>query len=87
MKKWFVYIVECSDGSYYTGVTTSLSRRLNEHNNTSKGAKYTKTRRPVEIVYWCEYDSRSDAQKEEYRIKKLSRAQKGLLIISNFHAL
>ena len=87
MKTWYTYIVQCADGTYYTGITTELSRRLNEHNNTNKGAKYTKTRRPVELVFYSEYPSRSLAQREEWRIKKLSRVEKGLLIIANLHTM
>ena len=85
--KWYVYIVCCRDSTLYTGVTTDISRRLNEHNNTSRGAKYTKRRRPVELVYWAEYASRSEAQREEYRIKQLSKAEKELFVIANFHTL
>ena len=87
MKTWYTYIVQCADGTYYTGITTELLRRLNEHNNTSRGAKYTKTRRPVELVFYSEYPSRSEAQREEWRIKKLSRVEKGLLIIANLHTM
>jgi putative endonuclease len=87
MKTWYTYIVQCADGTYYTGITTELSRRLNEHNNTSRGAKYTKTRRPVELVFYSEHSSRSLAQREEWRIKKLSRVEKGLLIIANLHTM
>jgi len=87
MKTWYTYIVQCADGTYYTGITTGLSRRLNEHNNTNRGAKYTKTRRPVELVFYCEYPNRSLAQREEFRIKKLSRVEKALLIIANLHTM
>ena len=80
MKKWYVYIVKCRDGTLYTGVTTDISRRLNEHNRTSKGAKYTRSRRPVQLVWTKEVASRSAAQKEEYRIKRLSRKKKLKLI-------
>ena len=80
MKKWYVYIVKCIDGSLYTGVTTDVSRRLNEHNRTSKGAKYTRSRRPVQLVWTKQVNSRSEAQKEEYRIKQLSRKNKLKLI-------
>ena len=71
-----MYVVRCSDGSFYTGITTDLTRRLHEHNNTSRGAKYTRSRRPVEIVYCIEFDDRSSASKAEYRFKKLTRKQK-----------
>mgnify|MGYP003628244085 CR=1 FL=1 len=85
--EWFVYIVRCRDGTLYTGVTTNVSRRLNEHNNTSRGAKYTKRRRPVELAYWAACANRSEAQREEYRIKQLSKQEKELLVIANFHTL
>jgi putative endonuclease len=80
MKTWFLYIVHCADGSLYTGITTDVSRRLNEHNTSSKGAKYTKTRRPVKLVYWVDFKDRSIAQKAEYKFKKLTRAQKERII-------
>lgn len=82
MSNWFVYIVECSDKSLYTGITVDIDRRLSEHNNDNKkGAKYTKTRRPVILkTYWI-FNNRKDAAKEEYRIKHLSRLEK-LNIIS-----
>jgi len=75
MKKWFVYILECSDGTLYTGITTDINRRLNQH-NTGKGAKYTCARRPVMLVAVSEAGDRSEASKEEYRIKQLSRKEK-----------
>ena len=80
---WFIYIVECSDNSYYTGVTTDIKRRLHEHNNTAKGAKYTRCRRPVALVYQEETDSRQNACKREYAIKKLQPAQKKTLVNSS----
>lgn len=78
-KSWNVYVVECSDGSLYTGITTDLNRRLAEH-NSGKGAKYTKTRRPVRLRASWYFPDRSSASKEEARIKKLSRTDKLLLI-------
>jgi putative endonuclease len=79
MKKWYVYILQCADGTLYTGITTDVNRRLNEH-NSGKGAKYTRTRLPVMIVAVTEAGSRSEASKEEYRIKQLTREQKLKLI-------
>jgi len=79
---WFVYILRCSDGSLYTGVTTNLSRRVNEHNNSKKGAKYTRTRQPVQLVWSAECGSRSEAMKREASIKKLNRPKK-LLLVNN----
>jgi len=77
---YFVYIVKCIDNSLYTGITTNITRRIHEHNFTKKGAKYTKTRRPVTLVYSEEYRSRSDASKREYQIKKLSKIEKEMII-------
>ena len=77
---WFLYVLKCSDDTLYTGVTTDIDRRLHEHNTSKRGAKYTKTRRPVEIVYWLEFLDRSSAQKAEYKIKQLTREQKEKII-------
>ena len=82
MNSWNVYIVECADGSLYTGVTNNVQRRILEHNYSIKAAKYTRSRRPVKLVYRKQFKDRSSAQKEEYRIKKLSRKQK-LELINN----
>jgi len=76
-----LYILRCADGTYYTGITTDVARRLSEHNGLSGGgAKYTSARRPVEIVYEASFPSRSEALKEELRIKQLTRSQKQELI-------
>jgi len=75
-KDWYLYVLLCADGTYYTGVTTDVTRRLEEHNASPKGAKYTKTRRPVEMVYWTCFRDRSSAQKAEYKFKQLTRKQK-----------
>jgi putative endonuclease len=77
---YFVYILECSDNTLYTGISTDIDRRLDEHNNSDKGAKYTKIRRPVKLVYAEEQDDRSSASKREYAIKKLKRKEKLELI-------
>lgn len=79
MKKWFVYIVECSDGTYYTGISTDVNKRISTH-NIGRGAKYTRSRLPVICVYSKEYSDRSEASKEEYRIKQLTRKEKIKLI-------
>ena len=76
MGKWIMYVVRCADGSLYTGITTSVSRRLFEHNYGMKGAKYTRSRRPVEVVYTEECDNHSDALKKEWAFKKLSKTKK-----------
>ena len=75
-----VYIVECADGTYYTGITTNVERRILEHNFSFKSAKYTRSRRPVKLVYSELIGSRSAASKEECRIKKLTRLKKKKLI-------
>ena len=77
---WCIYIVECSDGTYYTGITTDVDRRINEHNFSFKSAKYTRSRRPVKLVYVEEAIDRSEASKREYKIKKYKRARKKELI-------
>tara|TARA_B110000263_G_C15261785_1_gene489175 strand:+ start:803 stop:1060 length:258 start_codon:yes stop_codon:yes gene_type:complete len=79
-KEWWVYIVACSDGSFYTGITTDKERRVSEHNDSKKGAKYTRNKRPVDLVYSETLPDRSAASKREYYIKKLSRADKLKLI-------
>lgn len=78
----YVYILKCSDNTLYTGWTTSLERRLKAH-NSGKGAKYTKPRLPVEIVYFEEFQDKKEAMKREYAIKQLSREEK-LNLISGF---
>jgi len=79
-ERWFLYVLLCSDGTYYTGITTSLERRLKEHNTSARGAKYTKTRRPVKLIYFEDYDDRSSAQKAECQFKKLTRKRKEMVI-------
>ena len=73
---YFVYIVKCSDDTLYTGIATDIKRRVEEHNSSDKGAKYTKVRRPVKLVYSEESQNRSSATKREMAIKKLSREKK-----------
>jgi putative endonuclease len=74
-------MLKCSDNTIYTGITNNIDRRIDEHNHSNKGAKYTKTRRPVELLYKEEYSNRSLASKREYFIKKkMSRAEKLELI-------
>ena len=80
---YFVYIVKCADNTFYTGIATELERRIEEHNGSDKGAKYTRVRRPVSLVYSEEHPDRSSASKREYEIKKkMNRAQKLKLIES-----
>jgi len=78
---WFVYILRCADDTLYTGIAKDVKKRLAQHNTDDKaGAKYTRARRPVELVYSEGCDSRSEASKRECAIKKLSRGEKLLLI-------
>ena len=78
---WQVYVLECADGTLYTGVAANLSRRLRQHNGElAGGPKYTRGRRPVKLL-WCDgADDRSAAQQREASIKKLSRVEKLLLV-------
>lgn len=78
-KMWFVYILRCGDGSLYTGITTDVERRLAVH-RSGKGAKYTRSHLPVELVYTEECENHSVALKREWEIKKLSREEKMILI-------
>lgn len=73
---WKVYILECADKTLYCGITTNLERRVEEHNSSELGAKYTSGRRPVKLVYVSDFEDRSDATREERRIKKLTRGEK-----------
>lgn len=77
---WFVYILRCRDNSLYTGITTNPDQRLQEHNHSTKGAKYTRARRPVFLVYIEPQDSRSKASSREHAIKRLTKKDKELLI-------
>ena len=79
--RWWVYLLQCSDQTLYAGITTDLSRRLQEHNGDSGGgARYTRSRRPVRLVWSEPSDSRSAASKREAAIRRLSRSQKERLI-------
>jgi len=78
---YYVYMVQCADNTLYTGIATELERRVREHNESDKGAKYTRVRRPVFLVYSEKYPDRSAASKREYEIKKkMSRKEKLALI-------
>ena len=78
----YVYVVECGDGTYYTGYTTDVERRVAEHNDGT-AAKYTRGRRPVTLVHVEAHDSQSAAMQREYAIKQLRRATKEQLIQKN----
>ena len=73
---YFVYLLLCADRTLYAGICTDLERRVKEHNSPSRGAKYTKARQPVQLVYYEEHRDRSSALKREYAIKQLSRQEK-----------
>ncbi|QOL26624.1 GIY-YIG nuclease family protein [Thalassotalea sp. LPB0316] len=78
---WFVYFVRCADNSLYGGITTDLTRRLKEHNgDNKKGAKYTRARRPVKLVFSESHPDKSSAAKREYAIKQLTKQAKEALI-------
>ena len=81
MKNWYLYVLRCNDDTLYTGVTTDPHRRLIEHNTNKKGAKYTRARRPTQMVYCEEHADQSSAQKAEYKFKKLTREQKEKIFI------
>lgn len=76
ISKWKVYMLKCADDTLYTGITTDVQRRVKEHNSPKLGAKYTRNRQPVELLYCENCDDRIDASKREYEIKRLSRKEK-----------
>jgi putative endonuclease len=79
MSAVYVYIVQCTDGTYYTGWTIDLARRVAIH-NAGRGSRYTRQRRPVTLVYWEELPDRASAQRRELAIKRLSRPRKCRLV-------
>src|SRR5437773_6645512 len=88
MTTWTVYIVRCADDTLYTGIAQDALRRAEEHNsNDPLGARYTRTRRPVALVYEYVVATRSDALKYEYRIKQLSRKEKEELIMKGLNVV
>jgi putative endonuclease len=80
--KHYIYILRCADDTLYTGWTTDVRKRVETH-NSGKGAKYTRARLPVELVYTEEFDDKVEAQKREYAIKQLARTEKESLIESS----
>jgi len=80
MGVWQVYIVLCRDGTLYTGITTDVTRRVSEHNSSTGGARYTKSRQPVRLVYVEEAGSRAMAARREWRIKRMAAGDKWSLI-------
>ncbi len=77
---WYIYIVRCNDDTLYTGIARDLETRMAAHNQGPDGARYTRSRRPVSLIYWEKAVSRSAAAKREFQIKKMSRADKLALI-------
>jgi len=80
---YHLYILKCADETLYTGIARDLKRRIWEHNFSNLGAKYTRARRPVKLAYSKKFRNRSNASKEEARIKKLSRKEKMEMIKNN----
>lgn len=78
----YTYIIKCADNTLYTGWTTDLKKRIDCH-NSGKGAKYTRTRTPVTLVYYEEFGTKQEAMRREYQIKRLSRQKKEALIASH----
>ena len=79
MEKNYTYMLRCSDGTYYTGWTNSLEKRIQAH-NSGNGAKYTRSRRPVELVYYEVFEEKTEAMRREAAIKKMDRRKKELLV-------
>lgn len=77
---WWVYFLRCSDNSLYAGVTTDILRRIDEHNNSKLGAKYTRARRPVRLAYLEKSDNKSTACQREYQIRHLTKVKKEQLV-------
>lgn len=78
-KKHYAYMLRCADNTIYSGYTNDLKKRVETHNN-GRGAKYTKARRPVKLVYFEEFETKSEAMRREYEFKHLTRFQKEQLI-------
>lgn len=87
MKVYYVYILKCSDETYYTGVTSNLTLRLQEHKKGKHNNSYTFKRRPLELVFYCEFTNAEIAIEKEKQIKKWSKAKKEALINDEFEKL
>ena len=84
-RDWFVYILRCGNGALYTGVTTDVKRRVAEHHSKGRrSARFTRAFAPVELVYSCCMGAKSPAYRVEYRIKRLPRSKKALVVAENF---
>lgn len=77
---YYLYILRCADNTLYTGIAIDVKKRLAEHNQSPRGARYTRSRQPVKLVFTKGFRSRAKALREEYRIKQLTRREKLLLI-------
>ncbi|MFC1837718.1 GIY-YIG nuclease family protein [Thermodesulfobacteriota bacterium] len=77
---WLVYMIRCSDGTLYTGITKDIEKRIEAHNSGKNGARYTRSRRPVTLVYAEQVESKSTAARLEHQIKRLSRSKKEKMI-------
>ncbi len=84
--KWYVYILECENGTFYTGLTDNLQRRFSEH-ASGKGGNYTERNRPEEMLYYETFDTRTSAEKREKQIKRWTRDKKNALIQGNIDKL
>ena len=87
MKTYYVYILQCSDNSYYTGITNNIDKRINEHNHSPDKTAYTYSKRPVKVVYKETFQNPNDAILWEKRIKGWSRKKKEALIKGDFEEL
>jgi len=76
---WFLYVLECSDGSFYTGITTDLEKRIQEH-RSGKGSKYVRAKLPAQLIYREQLETKSQALKREIEVKRLTRIQKEQLV-------
>lgn len=77
---YYLYILKCADATLYTGITVDVSRRVTQHNSGKRGARYTRSRRPVRLAYFKKFKNRSAALKAELKTKTLSRLEKTALI-------
>ncbi|QLG46360.1 GIY-YIG nuclease family protein [Costertonia aggregata] len=87
MKVYYVYILECSDSTYYTGITSNLTERIVSHQNGKYVGSYTSSRRPIQLVFYCEFTEASIAIETEKQIKKWSKAKKRALINNDYDKL
>jgi putative endonuclease len=86
MSHWYVYILRCADDTLYTGITTDIHRRLREHNGSTRGARYTRTRRPVSLAWLEPAASRSEACRREFQVRQLQRLKK-LALLADYRPL